>query len=352
MTSNKFKHGRGLDVGTGILVTSLMSEDGDITTKSIRDSFLEITPANKLVAATMRKGLEKSNINFIESDGKFYVIGDDSLIQSIERQSVVQRPMNKGVISATEIKALPMFKALLKELLGDPSTPNEKIVYTIPGTPIDAKFDVMYHESVIEHILKDLGYDGRSINEGQALAFSELVDDDLTGLVCSFGSGMTNVAIVNLADLVCKFSVAKGGDYIDETTALALGFDPSNPKSSEITPNLVTFVKEQGVDIINVDSSDRVKLAISAHYKALIKYVVDNVVNELKNRKNDVKFMKPIPVVLAGGTSLAIGFVEAFSKELLSRSSELPFQVKEVRHSKKPLTSVAHGCLLALLSSE
>jgi len=349
---NKFKPGRGIDIGTGILVQSRMTEFGDIITKSVRDSFLEIIPANKLVASTMRKGLAKSNVSFFESDDKFYIIGDDSLIQSIERQSVIQRPMSKGVISATEIKALPMFKALLKELLGDPMVPNEKVVYTVPGTPIDAKFDIMYHESVIEHILKDLGYEGRSINEGQALAFSELADEELTGCVCSLGSGMSNIAIVNLADLVCKFAVAKGGDYIDETTALALGFDANNPKASEVTPNLVTFVKEQGVDIINVDTSDRIKMGIAAHYKALIKYVVNNLVNELKTKRSAVKFMKPIPVVLAGGTSLAVGFVEMFSKELLLRKSELPFEIKEIRHSSNPLNSVCHGCLLALLSEE
>lgn len=346
--NNKLKPGRGLDVGTGVLVSSQMTEEGVVLTKSIRDAFLELNPINKLVGATMRKGLTRANINFFEIEDKFYVIGDDALIQSIERQSIIQRPMSKGVISATEIKALPMFKALLKDLLGPPIEENEKIVFTLPGTPIDAKFDVMYHEAVIEHVLKELGYVGKSINEAHAISFSELSEDDYTGLSISAGSGMINVAITNLADLVHKFSIAKSGDYIDESTALALGYDPSNPKNSEITPNLVTFIKEQGVDLLNPDLTDRVKLGIVAHYKNLIRYVVDSFIIELKNKKLPIKFTKPIPVVIAGGTSLAPGFITLFSKELLDRSKELPFEIKEVRHSKTPLTSVVQGCLLAL----
>lgn len=350
MNIEKFKNGRSLDVGTGMLVSCRMTESGTVVTKSIRDAFLELTPINKLVGATMKKGLTRANINFFEIDDKFYVLGDDSLIQSIERQTVIQRPMSKGVISATEIKALPMFKALLNELLGPPQVENEKIIFTLPGAPIDAKFDVMYHEAVIEHILRELGYSGKALNEAHAIIFSELEDEDFTGLSLSFGSGMVNIGICNLADLVHKFSIAKSGDYIDESTALALGYDPNNLKNNEITPNLITFIKEQGVDLLATDLTDRVKIGIIAHYKNLIRYVVDNLITELKTKKVSVKFTKPIVIVVAGGTSLAGGFIEVFSQELLSRKTELPFEIKEIRHSKQALTAVAQGCLLALQS--
>lgn len=347
-----FKNGRGLDVGTGVLCESRMDDSGNMVSKSIRDSFLEISPTNKLVAATMRKGLVKSNISFFELNDKFYILGEDALIQSIERQSIIQRPMRKGVISPIETKALPLFKALLKELLGNPQVENEKVVFSIPGTPTDAQFDIHYHESVVEQILKDLGYVGRALNEGHALVFSELADEDYTGICLSLGSGMTNVAIANYADLIAKFSITKGGDFIDESTALALGYDPKDPKSSEVTPNLVTFIKEQGVDVLNPDPEDRIKIGIAAHYKVLIKYIVDTLIKELKSLKTEVRFTKPVPIVIAGGTSLAKNFIELFSLELNSRKDELPFQIKEIRHSKECMVSVSQGCLLALLSDE
>lgn len=349
MTETKFRNGRGLDVGTGFLVEARATAEGaDLVTKSVRDSFLELKPANKMVLATMKKSLLKSGVSFFEDGESLIILGQDSLFQSVERQVTLQRPMAKGVISPSEAKALPMFKALIKELLGAPQVPNEKVMFTVPAAPVDGHFDVIYHSAVIESILAELGFKGTAINEAHALAFSELGDDDYTGITISMGSGMTNVAISNIAELVCKFSVAKGGDYIDQSTAMSLGYDPSSQMNT-VTPNLVTLVKESGVDILNPDK-DKIHLGIAAHYKELIRYVVRNIALELGKQKNLPRFSKPIPVVVAGGTSLAHGVLDLLREEL--NDAKLPFEISEVRHSQKPLPSVAEGCLLALLSEE
>lgn len=348
---SKFKPGRGLDVGTGFLVMTRMTEDGQVVTKSVRDCFLEVKPANKLVLATMKKGLVKSGINFFEDGDTLILLGQDSLQQSIERQVVLQRPMAKGVISPTEARALPMFKALLKELLGDPLVPNEKILFTVPAAPIDGAFDVVYHTAVIEAILKDLGYAGKPINEAHAIAFSELEDSDYTGVTISMGSGMCNIGVINVAELLVKFSISKGGDYIDQGTALSLGFD-SNASFNHITPNLVTYIKEAGVDIINPDNSDKIQLGIAAHYRHLIQYLVESLVLEMSRNKSMPRFLSPVNIVIAGGTSLAKGVVELFSQELGAVKSRLPFTLGTIRHSKEALEAVAQGCLIALLSEE
>jgi len=348
---NEFKAGIGLDCGTGFLVSARSKQDGETQLKSVRDCFLEIITPNKLVQSTMRKGLIKSGISFLEDEDSIIILGQDSLQQSVERQAVLKRPMSKGVISPKEAKALPMFKALLKELLGAPKVENEKIVFTVPAPPVDGQFDVIYHTAVIESILKDLGFAGKSINEAHALAFSELENDDYSGISISFGSGMTNVAAVNAADLLFSFSIAKGGDYIDHGTATSLGFD-STSKSNAYTPNLITFTKEAGVDILNPDPNDKIQIGIAAHYRNLIKYLISNLVDQFSNHQTSVKFVKPVPIVIAGGTSLAKGFIEVFNSELKLVENKLPFKVKEVRHSKNALESVAQGCLIALMSEE
>lgn len=342
--------GRGLDVGTGFLCMAQMTEDGDMITKSVRDSFLELTPSNKMAKKIMKKGLVKAGVNFLEDSEKFFVLGEDSLSQSVERSMTTKRPMSKGVISPTEANALPMFKALLKELLGTPTVTGEKILYSVPASPADAPFDVVYHENVIESILKDLGYEGSSINEAHAIVFSELEDDEdsYTGLTLSFGAGMTNVCISNMADVVTTFSVSKGGDYIDLNSAISLGFDPKDERASEITPSLVTYIKEQGVDIRN-PGTDRVHIAISSYYKALISYVVKNIIAQIESLESKPKFLEPIKVVVSGGTSKAIGFLEVFKEEFEKQSSKLPFKVKNVVHASDPLTAVAEGALTALL---
>lgn len=350
----KLLPGRGLDIGTGFLVSSQMDEDGNMHTKSVRDAFLEITPPNKMIYGMIKKSLQKSGVSFFEEDGTLSVLGDDSLLQSVEKGMLLKRPMEKGVISRTDTKALPMFKALLRELLGPPLVEGERIVYSVPASPLDAPFDIVYHESVLEAIFKSLGYTATSINEAQAIVFSELAeeDSDYTGVAVSFGAGMTNFSISKLAESLTAFAVAKGGDHIDFGAATSLGFDPKDPKASEYTPNMITYIKEQGVDIAAVDSSDKVKGAIAAHYRNLIKHVVDTFVKHVNSLEQKPKFLEPITIVISGGTSLAPGFIQVFEEQLNGVKSKLPFEIKKVVHASQPLTAVAQGALLALLSQE
>ena len=56
-------------------------------------------------------------------------------------------------------------------------------------------------------------------------------------------------------------------------------------------------------------------------------------------------FKNPLPVVIAGGTSQAKGFVELFAKKLAE--NEFPLPIKEVKHANDPLHAVARGCLIA-----
>jgi len=342
--------GRGLDVGTGFLVECSLSSEGELHTKSVRDSFLELTPSNKMAKKIMKKGLQKAGVNFLEDTESFYILGEDSLSQSVERSLTTKRPMSKGVISPTESQALPMFKALLQELLGTPRCENEKILYSVPASPSDAPFDIVYHENVIETILRDLGYCGTSINEAHAIVFSELDSDEdaYTGISISCGAGMTNVCIANMADIVTTFSISKGGDYIDYNSAISLGYDPRDSRSSEITPSLITYIKEQGVDIRN-PGTDRTHIAISSYYKALIKYMVTSIVEEILSLKSKPRFLEPIKVIVSGGTSKAIGFIELFKEEFDQQVEKLPFEIKEVVQAADPLSAVAEGALTALM---
>lgn len=346
----KYEPGRGLDVGTGFLVSARMTVDGQLETKSVRDSFLELKPSNKMAKKIMKKGLIKAGVNFLEDDSLFYVLGEDSLNQSVERNLNTKRPMSKGVISPIEVKALPMFKSLLKELLGEPLVENEKVIYSVPASPSDAPFDIIYHENVIESILKDLGYEGKSINEAHSIVFAELDDeeDSYTGVCISFGAGMTNVCIANMADIVTTFAVSKGGDYIDLSSAISLGFDPKDPSSCEITPSLITYTKEQGIDLRN-PGQDRTHVAVASYYKALIRYVVSNIIDQINKLESKPRFLEPIKIVVSGGTSKAHGFLEIFKEELLSRAGELPFKVKSIIPAKDPMLAVAEGALTALL---
>ena len=57
--------------------------------------------------------------------------------------------------------------------------------------------------------------------------------------------------------------------------------------------------------------------------------------------------LRPVPLVLSGGTALPKGFRERFEK--LLGESEFPIEVSEIRLAREPLTTTARGALVAAL---
>ena len=60
-----------------------------------------------------------------------------------------------------------------------------------------------------------------------------------------------------------------------------------------------------------------------------------------------VKFRRPLPIVLSGGTAKPRGFRELFEKTL--RTRPLPIEVSEIRMARDPLTATARGALIAAM---
>jgi len=141
MSENNFCKGVGLDLGTNAIVKARLTTEDEVVTSWIRDAFLILEPTNKIIKNTMKKGLSKAGVKFLEKDDKFIILGDDALNQSVERGMTTRRPMSKGVMSPKEADALPMFKVLVSNILGKPLTEKELCVYSIPSSPIDEPFD-------------------------------------------------------------------------------------------------------------------------------------------------------------------------------------------------------------------
>jgi hypothetical protein len=87
----------------------------------------------------------------------------------------------------------------------------------------------------------------------------------------------------------------------------------------------------------------RIVAALEIYYDALIETALKNFVIEFE--KQDRSYDDPIEIIVAGGTSMAPGFIDKFN-EVLGRL-EVPFDIAGVRHAKEPLTAVANGALVA-----
>jgi hypothetical protein len=183
-----------------------------------------------------------------------------------------------------------------------------------------------------------MGYSPEPINEGMSVIYSELADREFTGLGVSFGAGMTNVCLAYYAVPVMKFSIARGGDWIDEKAAQATG-----------TPvDKVTSTKENDFELDFQTDVGGVEGALSIYYDNLLDYVIENIITEVD--EGDVEEGLDVPVVVTGGTSSPEGFEELFAQRL--NEADLPFSISGVHRADNPMYSVAQGALVAARSEE
>jgi len=327
------KNGIGLDVGTAFINSAIIDNNDEVKIKTQRDAFFDID--NDKFARNM---LIANKANYIESDdGKLlYVVGQEALNFANVFKKEIRRPLQKGVISTREPEALLMIKTIIKNVLGKPNCEHEICKFSVPASPIDADYNVIYHENVLKSFIESFGFKAEPINEAKAICYSELDDEGFTGMTLSFGAGMVNCAIVYMGAASIEFSISRSGDWIDENAARAIG---------ERTSKLIA-VKEIGVDLLA--PKDRYEESISIFYRNFIAYVVKCIEKKLRDSATVPEFPQPIPVILAGGTSLAKSFDVVFRQEL--EKTKLPFAIKEVRLANDQMFAVARGCLYASLS--
>jgi hypothetical protein len=327
----------GLDVGTSYIVLSRDSKN-NVIYKDFRDAFYIIKPTTPVATKMIEKGLA-GKVFIKDSDGAFILLGKDAIEKAIERNDTAKRPMYKGVVSAKEKDAKRVLAFILKEVAGQASEPNEKLVFCVPAQPVDQEdddFDVGYHEDVVKTILGECGYNAKSINEAEALCYAELEKQDYTGVAVSCGAGMTNVCVMLNGEPTVVFSTTKSGDWIDRMSAVATG-EPDSVVQAE---------KEHGDFTVGQPNSNNAILnAVSVYYERLIDYTTKQLASALSNHKMLPKFKEPLTVVIAGGTSQAKGYVQVFSKYL--QTNNFPLPIKEVKHASDPLHAVAKGCLIA-----
>lgn len=322
----------GLDIGTMNILSS--EQDGSETVFiQQRNSFVEIEYSD--MAEQM---LNRSDVLHIRKDDQVYVVGDDALSFANIFNKETRRPMSQGILSSDEQSAIPMMKLIIEQVVGEPEHAGERLYFSSPADPIDSNLSTLYHQKTLGSFLSNIGYDAEPINEGMAVIYSELADNSFTGLGISFGAGMTNVCLSYYAVPVLKFSVARGGDWVDEQTSQATG-----------TPvDKVTTIKEEEFELDFETDIGGVEGALSIYYENLLDYVIEMLVREVD--EEDVEENLDVPVVVTGGTASPDGFEQLFRNHV--EDAAIPFNISDVTHADEPLYSVARGALVAARSDE
>lgn len=328
------KTGLGLDCGTMFFVNASYVQN-EIIFKTQRDAFIDVE--NNAVSKNM---LSKLKADFIESIDKrnLFVLGNEALEIASFFNKECRRPFSKGVVSTREQEALSIIKVMLHNLVGDAIIKDEKLYFSVPADPVDAEYNNVYHENVLKSFLNSFGYDAESLNEAFAIIWSELEEEDYSGMALSFGAGSVNIALslYGISNKQQQFCISRSGDYIDISAARAIGVKASK----------ITMIKEEGIDLLNPKT--REETAIKFYYEDLIKYTCDVIEKKFNSMENVPNFNKPITIVVSGGTSKIQNFDKALENELKTKT--LPFKIQQIKQAKDPLNAVAKGCLLNALN--
>jgi len=324
--------GKGLDFGTAFIYAA-EKIGNEVVFRIERDAFFDMPSSDHV-----KEIFERDNVKYVRNGDQFYVVGNGALRFANLFQRDVRRPLERGIISPQEKDALPIIKLLVESAVGSRHQAGEIVYYSVPAQPIDADFDVLYHQHIISGFLSGLGYVPKPINEGLAVVFSELAEENFTGLAFSFGGGMVNICLANLSIPILAFSIARGGDWIDKQTAQAVGESVST----------VTGWKETYLDLDKRENLSRMEQALSIYYDILLDYVVGHLKTELE--KSAVHLERPLTVIVSGGTAKPTGFLKRFQETL--QRFPLPVELGEIRLAPQPLHSVTKGALIAAIVDE
>jgi hypothetical protein len=328
MSDDDYQAGLGLDIGTMNLV-SARKKGSSVQTKRMRDAFYEVPQENKEM-------LNLSDTSYVEHNGSIYVLGDQGMKMANVFGDEARRPLSQGLISPDEQDGREILGILIDNIVGSPQEDGEVCCFSSPGNPIDMDGqDTVYHESVFKSILSDLGYEPHAANEAMGIIYSECADTNFTGIGISFGSGMVNLALSYNTMSPLQFSVARGGDWIDQNAARAMGS----------TASKMCQMKEDGIDLMD-SGGDNHREAIIAYYKALMEYALDAIADQFRQKEDTMNLPDEFPIVLSGGTSLATNFKPLFEEVFESKSANFPLDISEIRMADDPMTAVAEGLLI------
>ncbi len=324
---------KGLDVGTMNIIAA--ERHGDKTTLTQqRNSFVEIEYSD-----VAEKMLARSDVLYIKKDNQVFIVGEDALNFANIFNTATRRPMQKGILSRDEKSAIPMIRLIIERLVGTPKESGEILYYTSPARPADSpNQDVLYHQKTIESILRKLDYTPRVINEGMAVVYSELADNQFTGIGVSFGAGMTNMCVSHYGLPVMTTAVARGGDWIDSQVAEATGHSKDR----------VTAIKEREFEINPENPQGEVQSALTIYYDNLVTYAINTLKREMARAK--VEEGLTLPVAITGGTASCKGFKDLFERRIFE--ANLPIEISKVKMARSPLYSVAMGTLVAARAEE
>jgi hypothetical protein len=320
----------GLDVGTSKVV-SARRKGKDIDSVSELNAFIPVPYAK--VTETI---LGQNQIAYYREGDELIIYGTATERFANMFNAELRRPMSDGLLNSREKRAMQVMEAIFTNLIPKPKAQGEILAFSVPAALPGREAALTYHEATLRGLFSGMGYKSVPINEGLAVVFSELEDNNFTGIGISCGGGMCNATLAFLSIPTIMVGVGKGGDYIDAAVGGVI-----NEHSTR-----VKVMKEEGVDLSR-PAKDKFEKAIRIYYEELVDSLVEGLQRAVSSAEKMPRVDRPVPIVLAGGTAKPKGFRDLFAAALKARP--MPFEVSEIKVAKDPLTATARGALIAAM---
>jgi actin-like ATPase involved in cell morphogenesis len=320
----------GLDVGTSKVVAA-RRKGKEVEAVSDLNAFIPV-PYAKVTEAL----LGTNQIAYYRDGDVLIIYGSATERFANMFNADLHRPMADGVLNARERRAMAVLEALFTGLVPKPKAQGEILAFSVPAAVAGREAALTYHEATLRGLFQAMGYKSVAVNEGLAVVFSELEDNNFTGIGISCGGGMCNATLAFLSIPTIMLGIPKAGDYIDAAVGAVINEHATRVK----------VMKEEGLDLSR-QPKDKFEKAIRIYYEELVETLVDGLHQAVSAAEKLPRADRAIPIVLAGGTAKPRGFRELFERALKARP--MPFEISEIRVAKDPLTATARGALIAAM---
>ena len=321
----------GLDVGTSRLVLASGPAD-HIKAKTELNAFITV-PYSKFTENILKQNKVTYQLN---GGTSLQIYGNEAERFANTFNAEMRRPMKGGTINPGEEYSMAVMQAIVQQLVKKTKN-SENLRFSVPGASRDGgSTDLVYHEAMLKNLLAGMGYNAKAINEGLAVVFAEMEQDNFSGIGISCGGGMCNVALAYMSIPVITFSITKAGDYVDRSVASVTGEVPTR----------IRVIKEDGLDL-SKPPANKYEGALHVYYDDVIVSLVEGLRGSIAESKNMPRIDKPVPIVLSGGTARPKGFLDKFRRAF--EADKFPLEISEIRMAADPMTATARGCLIAAL---
>lgn len=321
-------HPIGLDVGTSKVAAARRRGKG-IGTDWQLNAFIPV-PYSRFTETT----LGQNEISYYRDGEELVIFGTATEKFANMFNADVRRPMSDGMLNPREKRAMPVLEAILHMMVPKARTQGEIIAFSVPAADEGKEAQLTYHEATLRQHFESMGYKAVAINEGLAVVFAELEDNNFTGIGVSCGGGMCNATLAYLSIPSIMFSIPKAGDFIDQAAGSVINEHATRVK----------VIKEESLDLSRAPK-DKLEKALHIYYEDLVETLVEALRRALSRAEKLPKTDRPVPIVLSGGTAKPRGFKELFERSLANH--RLPVEISGTRMASDPLTATARGALIA-----